>query len=432
MFADAATDNDTQVGPNAPNVSITSTAGATTSQPAAYTNIELVNLRPDNATQVVNILGDNNGLNANQQDEYLILGADIDSSIVDSGNGFGSDADGANEFFLLINGSNPIGVYNVRFLNVTGAGGDDDITLDPYADNALPGSPVGWGIDVRVDGGSTVETNGDDIFYGNVERDTTLNPGIVFIDDSPNGSRSGVSESVNLAPTGTTGGGQIRSTNATDGSNIVTVDFTNVEDTSFFFNNGAAGDTDTLTIHGTAAANTVTTNFTNAGDDATGPWVDIDLTAGATQLVQVERFTRATPNAGAVPTLSALDQVTINLGSGDDVLNFTGRSNAASTLAPTTVNVDGGNPGASDSINLTGTAGLSDTYVVTPGASSDSGTIAVTLNASPTSTINFTTTEAIAIDGGGGIGSDTLTLNGTGANNAFVLSGTGSLAGSPN
>ena len=43
-------------------------------------------------------------------------------------------------------------------------------------------------------------------------------------------------------------------------------------------------------------------------------------------------------------------------------------------------------------------------------------------------TINFVNTEAINIDGGGGTGADTLTMVGTGANNAFTLNGTGPVA----
>ena len=49
IFSDAAPDNNTQEGINDPNVSITSTVGTTTSQPASWNNIELVAVRPDDA-----------------------------------------------------------------------------------------------------------------------------------------------------------------------------------------------------------------------------------------------------------------------------------------------------------------------------------------------------------------------------------------------
>ena len=412
IYADAAPDNDTQVGINDPNVSITSVAGGLSSQPVTYNNIELLTLRPDDATREVNIIGDNNGANPGQQDEIIVIGADIDSTLGDPV----SDADGAGEFWVLINGSAPIGVFNTAFLNITGAAGDDDITLDPYADDITGG----WEIDVKVDGG----TGDDDIFYGNVERFASNNagdpqpqPGIIFIDDSPDGSRAGVSEAVILAPQTTTGAGQIRSSNATDGTNILTVDFTTVEDVSFFFNDGTAGDTDSLTIQGTAAADTVTADLSAAGTDA-APLVDIDLTGGPTQLVQVENIAQATAVAASAPTLGAVAVVQFELLDGDDAITVTGRADGA-----TTVNVDAGNPLGSDTISLLGTLDAADSYTVTPGASSDSGVIAVQLSgAAAVTTINFTNTEAININGGGGTGADTVALTGTNGNDAIAIS----------
>ena len=109
---------------------------------------------------------------------------------------------------------------------------------------------------------------------------------------------------------------------------------------------------------------------------------------------------------------------------GADVVSIVGRNDSSLT-----VNVDGG--AGSDTIVLPGTAG-NDTYAVTPGASSDAGAIAVRLSTAGVAfgtPINFTTTEGISIDGGGGAGIDTLSLNGTGANNAFTLTGTAALAG---
>ena len=63
---------------------------------------------------------------------------------------FQPDADGANEFFLEINGSAPIGVRNVQYLNAIGGNLVDTLDVRPYADD----TPRGWGIDVFYDEGA--------------------------------------------------------------------------------------------------------------------------------------------------------------------------------------------------------------------------------------------------------------------------------------
>ncbi|HUG70264.1 MAG TPA: CHRD domain-containing protein, partial [Pirellulaceae bacterium] len=402
-----------------PNVSITSTIGGTPTLPVTYNSVELLLITPGNNT--VNILGDNgNAPGTDQQDRILINGQDVDFSM-------GGDVDGANEFALLLNGSNPIYVRDTLFLNVFGFEEDDDITIDPYADNTLGG----WGIDVRVDGGAA-GANGDDVFYGNIDRNTnaaTGQPGIIFLDNAlnindyqANGSRSGVSENVVVEPTGAAGSGQIRSTHATNGTNIVTIDFVNVEDLSFFFNDGTAGDTDTLTVLGTALADVVVVDFTNNDTEIPNvidtPWISF-----TTPAFNIDRFARAEVNVGANPTLLPLASVSMSLGDGVDTVTFTGRSDLTNALAPLNFNLDSGNPAASDVLNLTGTAGFDDLYVITTGAVPNAGTAVVTLNASPATTINFTNTEIVAIDGGGGAGSDALTVNATGGDNSFTVTG---------
>ncbi|MGE0755391.1 MAG: beta strand repeat-containing protein, partial [Pirellulaceae bacterium] len=301
-------------------------------------------------------------------------------------------------------------------LNIRTFDQDDDVTLDPFADNTIGG----WGVQVQVDGGAD-GANGDDIQYGNAAF-------LAGYDAAPDGSRSGVSERVVLAPTTTTGAGQIRSTNATDGTNILTATFVGTEDVSFFFNDGSAGDTDSLELITTGLGETIAVNLTNAGDD-TGAWIDLDLTAPATQLLQVERAVRASANAGLNATQSPLAAISIQAGDGDDVFNVTPRADAGSPLAPTTMNLDAGHPSASDVINVAGTANADDSYANTAGAAPGAGSLVVTLAASPTTIINYSATETIAIQGGGGTGQDTLTLNGTGGPDAFTLTGTGAGAG---
>ena len=139
--------------------------------------------------------------------------------------------------------------------------------------------------------------------------------------------------------------------------------------------------------------------------------------------------------ARTAPTLGALSAVSFELGDGEDVFNVTGQptsptANSASAVTPFVLNVDGGNPDASDTIHLTGTNNGDDVYDIWAGASSHDGEIEVLLATATTpTTINFTNTEAIDIDGGGGTGSDTVSLYGNGDDNIFTLSGTGVLAG---
>ena len=108
---------------------------------------------------------------------------------------------------------------------------------------------------------------------------------------------------------------------------------------------------------------------------------------------------------------------TINLQGlgGDDTTSVVGRTDGSLK-----VNVDGG--AGNDTLALPGTVGA-DSYTVTPGASSDAGTVAVTYNgsaATTATTVYYSTLENISIDGGGG-GNDTLTVNGTPGADSFAL-----------
>ncbi len=92
-----------------------------------------------------------------------------------------------------------------------------------------------------------------------------------------------------------------------------------------------------------------------------------------------------------------------------------------------TVNVDGGapagpgSPSTTDNILIDGTTD-SDTFQVSPGATSDAGRISTQLfGATAPTVLNFTTTENVQIDGGGGASPDSVSLDGTGSNNAFAV-----------
>ncbi|HAB11838.1 MAG TPA: hypothetical protein DCE47_09125, partial [Planctomycetaceae bacterium] len=391
-----------------PNVSISSTDSIGTTEPVTYHSVETTILAPGDLSQQVNVIGDNNDFSgADQDDEILVVGGDIDSLLTVSQ----SDADGANEFNLLLNGSNPIQVYNTQFLNISAREGDDDITIEPYA-NDLTGN---WNIDPVVDGGA----GDDDLIYGSGERDAVNQPSMQFVDDAPDGAVSGVSEDITIAPSGTAAG-QVRSLNASDGTNVSTIDFSNTEDITVFLNDGSAGDDDALTILGTPDADTFVVNLANNGDDS-GPLVDISGT------LQVETFSASTadarPSAGDLsPSQAPLEDLTILTGAGDDTIQVVGRTDGATTLT-----IDAGDPDASDTLALDITTG-NDSYTISRGDHAREGSVVVSLDGAVATQVNFDGIENISVDqlglhaSSGDGGTDLVTLNGTGGDDAISVS----------
>ena len=369
-----------------------------------YTSIEKILLTPGTASQTVNIIGDNDGNNPGQDDNIAVIGGDTDG-IPATG--------GVNKFWVVINGSGPIGVDGTRFLNIDTMGGTNGVTIKPYADNVGAGP---WGVAANVTSSKAGSQN--TLNYGNITP--------YLIDPMPAGGIAGVSEDITVTPTPvanpTPGDGQIFV------PNVATMNFTNFQDLNFYTNDGSAGDTDTLTIDGTAVADYDVANFANAGTNA-APWLSLGLgtTSQTTHLFNVDQFLRETASTTTMtaPTPSALPSVSIATGDGSDTLQATGTSTAAANNAPTTLDYDGGNPTASDTLLLTGTANADDSYAITPGVDSESGTAVVTLAASPATTISYSGIEHIAINGGGGTGNDSITLNGTGANDVFTATAGG-------
>ena len=344
-----------------PNVSISSSILGTPTEPATHNNFELLFVVPLNET--VNILGDNgNNPGTDQDDRFLINGQDVDSLFVPG------DADGVNEFSLLINGSAPIFFANTRFLNVSAFEGNDDTTIDPYADNTLGG----WDIATNVNGGA----GDDNLTYGNIDRSTaaaTGQPGIVLLDNSTvanpyraDGGRSGVAEAVVVAPTSVAGAGRIRSTIATNNTNISTIDFVETELKASPERQSPAGDVDTLTVLGTAGADNFVVDFTE-GDEIIptvddDPWIDL-VNAG----LQIERFARITVMPIRIQRYRRSQRwvcrwVTVMTSCRSPVAAI------SPICSPTTINVDSGNPSASDTIDFTGTANADDLYSITAGA----------------------------------------------------------------
>jgi len=207
----------------------------------------------------------------------------------------------------------------------------------------------------------------------------------------------------------------------------VVVDYTNTEDLSFYFNDGSAGDTDTLTVLGTAGDDAFTVDLTGDPLQASDPFGNDNaplITLGGAGSVQIENFNLVTsvPNANGV--LSALPAINLSGLNGDDTFSVIGRADGL-----TTVNIDGGSPVGSDTLVLPGTNNGNDIYTITPGPLSNSGEALTSLNGAPATTVNFVDTEAISINGGGGTGLDTVQLRGTGANNLFSVTESGPLAG---
>ncbi|MGB9690349.1 Ig-like domain-containing protein, partial [Thermogutta sp.] len=192
--------------------------GTTGSKGVAFSSIE--NLSLSSAIGVVNLYGDANDPAIDQNDVFEIVGTGYQSLTVS------------------INGSTPIQLMGVTQLNIfgddelgtpsVGPNDVDSLIVTPYADN----SPQGWGIQISFDEGNPVGDNGvapDPIVYN---------------------ALPGISEDIRIVPTGP-GTGQLRVTNAADGSLITVINF--VSNTGFIINgnDGSAGDTDTLTLSGT-------------------------------------------------------------------------------------------------------------------------------------------------------------------------------------
>ena len=192
--------------------------GTTGSAGVAFSSIE--NLSFYSWTGVINIYGDANNPAIDQNDVFEITGT------------------GYQAFELSINGSAPIRFYGVTQVNIygddelgtpsVGPNDVDTLVITPYADN----SPQGWGINISFDEGNPVDG-------------TSTVPDPIIYNALP-----GISEDILLVPTGA-GTGQLRVTNAADGSLITVINY--IANTGFIINgnDGTAGDTDSLTLRGT-------------------------------------------------------------------------------------------------------------------------------------------------------------------------------------
>lgn len=258
-----------------------------------------------NAT-TVNLFGDDNNPGVDQNDNFVVVGRDVDGDVTDGG---------FREFALVINGSsadaNGVGLLrfnDVQFLNVFGddqnpppgvpsVGPDDIDTLEitPYADDTTRG----WGIDVSFDEGLPAGADGDQA-------------DLIILHIALLGGA--VSEHIEVKPSGPDTG-EIVITNSSDGSLILDLDYIANTDIIIIDDDGALNDTDTVTLYGTdgttpqtSGNETFVTDFDAAGAVAT-PQVTVTDTNTGTILYRLRSVT-------------GIEQINFNTGDGNDTLNF--------------------------------------------------------------------------------------------------------------
>jgi hypothetical protein len=335
---------------------------------------------------VVNLIGDNNDPNRDQNDNFVVVGQDVDSGFPLFG-----DVDGTNEFVLRINGSPLIPFTNVQFLNAFGddqnpppgtpsgntvaveLGDIDTLELTPYADNAdntFPGGhpPRGWGIDVSFNEGDPAGTDGEQADL------------LIYHTSLGLGGGGSVSEDIVVQPSGPDNG-EVRVTNATDGSVIVVVQYVANTDIIVVDDDGSLADTDSLTLRGTnpngpqtSGNDTFTADFTAAGGVLTPQVVVTDPTNVTPILYRLRSFTGF--NSIDLQGLAGNDNfvvrnragLTVNIDGGDpvfsaDTLVYTAPTNATYSVGadPTTAHVAATGVGDTNLRNLEGVTINSET-----------------------------------------------------------------------
>ncbi len=345
--------------------------------PFGFSSIENLFLDANGGT--INLIGDNNNTTP-QHDNFVVVGRNIDGDITDGG---------YQEVELFINGSYPIWINNVQFLNAVGYEETDTLDVTPYADN----TPRGWGIDVRFDEGNPMQVDGEQI-------DLLIYNTVMF--------NNVVSEDIVIQPSSAEGG-ELRVTNGAFGTPIVTISYMNNLDIIVIDGDGGESDTDTLTLRGTNPDNVltsgneiVTADFSAAGDLA-NPLVVVE---------DADPVNVLEPLLYRVRDIQGFDSVTIDTLDGDDTVSVVGRDNGS-----VAVNVLG-----AETLVIPGTADAADDVAVLPGTSADMGSLAVQrAGASAATSVQFDGTHLIVLDGGGGTGTDTVLVQGTGGDDAVGL-----------
>ncbi|MCH5374284.1 MAG: hypothetical protein JJ992_09920, partial [Planctomycetes bacterium] len=312
-------------------------------------SIERKLLQPGNG--VLNLIGDQNNANIDQNDNFVVVGRNVD----------GNQSDGGyQEMTVSINGSSPILVEGVQFLNSYGfdlqgidlinpgidpkpdggQSGIDTLDVRPYADN----TPRGWGVHVNFNEGVPAGTDGDQADL------------LIYRTSSYGGP---VSEGIVVAPSAADAG-QVFSNNTSTGTPIVVVNYLANTDILVVDDDGFASDTDTLTLRGTRPdpASSVTGNelvvadFTLDGDSA-NPVVQVWDSQGTPATGDDVLLYRLRTNAVAGAAPLTFDTINIETLGGDDAISVVGRDDGSLTI-----DVDGGV--GTDALVVPGTADGSD------------------------------------------------------------------------
>ena len=190
--------------------------------------------------------------------------------------------------------------------------------------------------------------------------------------------------------------------------------FTNLQGTFTFVGGVGTSDVDTLTVNGTTGRDTIA----------------IDAAARTVQV------TSATNGAFKPIVLDSTVEVLNVLGlSGDDVFNVVPAAGIPFGVDNLSINIDGGDPQASDALNVTaaggGTLGANQFVVVNKGRDPNSGTVRVYTNADRWPDITYRNVEIVSPRVAGTsvnpnlliLGPDTYEPNDTQANATFLGSG---------
>jgi hypothetical protein len=251
--------------------------------PVVFTSIERTDIFASFPV-TVNLVGDNNDPAIDQPDNFLVIGTGYQAAAI-SVNGAG---------WINVSGLTRLNVFGDDINRTPSVGNDvDSLILTPYADN----TPQGWGVDVRFDEGNP-DLDGDGL------------PDLLVYN-----AVSGVSEEILVQPSGP-GSGQLVVKNAATGTPIVVVTYTTNTGIAINANDGSAGDTDRLVLRGTDGnvPSTSGREVVRIDFDATGTTADPFVEVGDANV----------PGPAGVfyqlVGLANVQQVTIDLGEGDDLL----------------------------------------------------------------------------------------------------------------
>ncbi|MEI7699500.1 MAG: reprolysin-like metallopeptidase, partial [Planctomycetia bacterium] len=282
------------------------------------TSMERTRLFPGNGT--VNLIGDQNNPLIDQTDRFRVIGLDVDTN--------GSLDAGVQEMMVTVNQSAPILIDGVQKLNVYGydlTGQDlnnpnpnaadisvglpavniDTLEITPFADNAGgPGlnAPRGWGVQTVFNEGSPNGVDGDAADLLVVHTSIGVNHGMDIFGGGI------ISDQVAVRPSGPDNG-EVRMTNAVDGSMVATISFVNNTDLILVDDDESLSDSDSLILYGTDSGAQVSGNDSfdvdfEAAGTLESPMVTVRDSDTAQILYRLRGFTSPTFGTGTFTSVS--------------------------------------------------------------------------------------------------------------------------------